>query len=259
MNVLERILARKREEVDELRRSVGGAALLAQAAAASPVRDFAGALLSGEAPRVIAEFKRASPSKGEIRPGAEPAAIARGYADAGAAALSVLTDRDFFCGSLEDLRAARAAVPIPVLRKDFTVDELQIIEARANGADAILLIVAALDDVQLRDLLAVAKAQGLAALVEVHSGDELERARACGAELVGVNNRDLRTFRTDVEVTRTLMARAERLAIISESGLDSPAVLRELMDCGVRGFLIGEALMRAPDPGRALRILRGHS
>jgi indole-3-glycerol phosphate synthase len=258
MNVLDRILARKREEVAELRRSVGHSALLAQAATASPVRDFTAALLGGEPPRVISEFKRASPSKGEIRPGAEPAQIAKAYADAGAAALSVLTDRDFFRGSLEDLRAARAAVAIPVLRKDFTVDELQIIEARAHGADAILLIVAALDDVQLRDLLAVAKAQGLTALVEVHTRGELERARTCGAELVGINNRDLRTFHTDIEVTRSMMADAAGLAIISESGLDSAAALRELMDCGVRGFLVGEALMRAPDPGQALRILRGH-
>jgi indole-3-glycerol phosphate synthase len=258
-SALDPILARKREEVARLRRETGAARLTGQAAAAPPPRDFARALRESPAPRVIAEFKRASPSRGVIRAGADPAAIAGAYAAAGAAALSVLTDRPFFQGSLDDLRAARGAVELPVLRKDFTLDELQVLEARAAGADAVLLIVAALEDSALRDLLAVAKAQQLAALVEVHTLGELERARECGAEWIGVNNRDLRTLRTDVSVTRSLLEHARDLPVVSESGIDDPAVLRELMQRGAHAFLIGEALMRAPDPGAELRRLRSAS
>jgi indole-3-glycerol phosphate synthase len=206
---------------------------------------------------VIAEFKRASPSKGEIRPGAEHARIARAYADAGAAALSVLTDQAFFGGSLEDLRAARAAVELPVLRKDFTIDPLQVLEARAAGADAVLLIVAALEDAQLRDLQGLAREIGLDVLVEVHDRAELERAQRMGASLIGVNNRDLRTFQTDVKVTRELCAAAQDCTLVSESGLDRFEVLRDLESLGVDAFLVGEALMRDPDPGAALRRLRG--
>jgi len=257
VTVLERILARKREEVAALRASPGRAELAAQAARADAPRGFARALASGPAPRVVAEFKRASPSRGEIRPGADPAAIARAYAAAGAAALSVLTDRDFFRGSLDDLRAARAACALPVLRKDFTIDPLQLLEARAAGADAALLIVAALGDAELRELLACARELGLDALVEVHDERELERALAHGAALIGINNRDLRDFKTDVGVTRALLPRAAGRTVVSESGLDSPEVLRALAAEGASAFLIGEALMRAPDPGAALRQLRG--
>jgi len=257
MTVLDRILERKRAEVVALRAKPGRAELEARAAQAEPPRGFGRAVRTGAAPRVVAEFKRASPSRGEIRPGAEPGAIARAYAAAGAAALSVLTDRDFFRGELADLRAARAACALPVLRKDFTIDPLQLVEARAAGADAALLIVAALDDRLLGELLACARELGLDALVEVHDERELERALAAGADLLGVNNRDLRDFKTDVGVTRALLPLAAGCTVVSESGLDSPEVLRALARDGAAAFLIGEALMREPDPGAALRRLRG--
>ena len=257
MTVLDRILERKREEVAALRAGPGRAELAARAARAETPRGFARALVAGPSPRVVAEFKRASPSRGEIRPGADPAAIARDYAASGAAALSVLTDREFFRGELADLRAARAACALPVLRKDFTIDPLQLFEARAEGADAALLIVAALADAQLRELLACARELGLDALVEVHDEPELERALAHGAALVGINTRDLRDFKTDVGVTRALLPRAAGRVVVSESGLDSPEVVRALAAEGASAFLVGEALMRAPDPGAALRRLRG--
>ena len=259
MTILDRILARKAEEVAELRRTAGEAALRAAAAEAPPARGFARALRRSATPRVIAEFKRASPSKGEIRPAAEPERIARAYAEAGAAALSVLTDAEFFGGSLDDLRAARAACELPVLRKDFTLDAIQIAEARAAGADAVLLIASVLSDGPLADLLEEARNLGLDALVEVHDARELERALALGAELIGVNNRDLRTFRTDVAVTERLCARASGCTLVSESGFDAPETLAALGALGVDAFLIGEALMSAPDPGVQLRRLRGET
>jgi len=259
MSVLQRILAAKRDEVAALRRAPGEAVLAARAASADPPRGFARALRSAPPPRVIAEFKRASPSRGEIRPGADPAEIARAYEAAGAAALSVLTDRGFFGGSLDDLCRARAACRIPVLRKDFTIDPLQLLEARGAGADAALLIVAALEDARLRELLACARELGLDARVVVHDAAELERALACGCELVGINNRDLRDFKTDVGVTRALLPRAAGRVVVSESGLDSPEVVRALQAEGASAFLVGEALMREPDPGAALRRLRGVS
>jgi indole-3-glycerol phosphate synthase len=205
---------------------------------------------------VIAEVKRASPSKGAIRANLDPAALAASYAAAGAAALSVLTDGPFFQGSLADLEAARTAVRLPVLRKDFVIDPLQVLEARAAGADAVLLIVAALEEARLRELLAVAREQGMEALVEVHSRAELERALGAGAGIVGINNRDLRTFRTDIEVTRQLLAYTGGRTIVSESGIDEAATVRSLEAAGVHAFLVGEALLRAPDPGEALRKLR---
>jgi indole-3-glycerol phosphate synthase len=257
MSVLDRILAVKRSEVAALRRAPGEAELSARAARADAPRGFARALRTGGSPRVIAEFKRASPSRGEIRPGADPAEIARAYEAAGAVALSVLTDRDFFRGDLDDLRRARAACRLPVLRKDFTIDSLQLLEARAAGADAALLIVAALEDAQLRELLACARELALDALVEVHDEPELERALACGGELIGINNRDLRDFKTDVGVTRALLPRAAGRTVVSESGLDAAETLRALAAEGASAFLIGEALMRDADPGAALRRLRG--
>jgi indole-3-glycerol phosphate synthase len=256
MTILAQILARKREEVAALRCDPGAAALRKAAEQAAPARGFVRALRQAPRPRVIAEFKRRSPSKGAIRAQADPAAIARAYAGAGACALSVLTDRDYFGGSLDDLRAARAACALPVLRKDFAIDPLQLLEARAAGADAVLLIAAALGDAELRDLMREAAALGLDALVEVHDLRELERAQAAGATLVGINNRDLRTFHTDVEVTRKLCGHARGCTLVSESGLEDAATLRELDALGVHAFLIGEALMRAPDPGDALRALR---
>lgn len=253
MTILDEILEHKRDEVAKLARE-GRAALLADA---PPLRDFAGALGSGETPRVIAEFKRRSPSKGTIREGAVPDSIARSYAAAGAVALSVLTDSRFFSGSLDDLRAARGACELPVLRKDFVVDPLQIVEARGAGADAVLLIVAALDDARLTELSGCARDLGLAALVEVHSEAEIERAHAAGAELLGINNRDLHGFETDVAVTRRLLPYAAGATVVSESGIADAELVRALHEEGVDAFLVGEALMREPDPGAALRALRG--
>lgn len=256
--MLDEILARKHAEVAGIRANPGEAALAREAAAAAPARDFLAALRGpGAEPRVIAEFKRASPSRGAIRADAAPDEIARAYAGAGAVALSVLTDRDFFDGCLEDLRKARAACALPVLRKDFTLEPIQLLEARAAGADAALLIVAALEDARLRELLGCARELGLAALVEVHTAQELDRALEAGAELVGINNRDLKSFVTDVAVTRELAPRAAGCCVVSESGLSEAAVLRELGEAGADAFLVGEALMRAPDPGSALRDLRG--
>ena len=257
MNIFEEILARKVEEASALRRDVGESALSEQASSAAPTRGFAAALRSGARPRVIAEFKRASPSRGAIRPHADPAEIAAAYEVAGASALSVLTDTDFFQGSLADLRAARAACTLPVLRKDFTVDPIQVLEARAAGADAVLLIVAALDEARLRELAAAALESGLDVLVEVHSRPELERALALDEGVLGINNRDLNTFHTDVAVTRSLLPHTAGRSVVSESGLDSAATLRSLQDEGVEAFLIGEALMRAPEPGEELARLRG--
>jgi indole-3-glycerol phosphate synthase len=255
VSVLDKILERKREEVRELRPA--RAELSERAGRADAPRGFARALRSGRGPRVVAEFKRASPSRGEIRRDADPAQIARAYEAAGAVALSVLTDREFFRGSLDDLRRAREACRLPVLRKDFTIDPLQLLEARAAGADAALLIVAALDDGRLRELYACGRELGLDLLVEVHDEPELERALALGRPLLGINNRDLRDFKTDVAVTRALLPRAAGHTVVSESGLDSPEVLRALAAEGASAFLVGEALMRAPDPGAALRALRG--
>lgn len=257
MTVLDEILAHKAEEVAELRRRVGERELLERAAEAPPARGFGVALCSAERPRIIAEFKRSSPSRGAIRPDADPAAVAADYAAAGAAALSVLTDGAFFGGSLDDLRAARAACGLPVLRKDFTLDPLQVLEARGAGADAVLLIVAALDDARLGDLLALSRETGLDALVEVHTHAELERALALGAGIVGINNRDLHSFRTDVEVTRALAPLAAGRTVVSESGLDDAATLHALEPLGVDAFLVGEALMRQSNPGAALAELRG--
>lgn len=258
MSVLDKILVRKGEEVAALAASPGEAALAREASGAPPLRDFLAALRPpGPEPRVIAEFKRASPSRGVIRAGAAPDEIARVYAGAGAAALSVLTDRDFFDGSLEDLRKARAACSLPVLRKDFILDPIQLLETRAAGADAVLLIVAALEDARLRELLDGARELGLAALVEIHTEQELERALGAGSELVGINNRDLHSFVTDVAVTRELAPRASGCCVVSESGLRESAVLRALGEVGADAFLVGEALMQAPDPGSALRALRG--
>jgi indole-3-glycerol phosphate synthase len=208
---------------------------------------------------VIAEFKRASPSKGNIQLQADPAAIARTYEQNGAAAISVLTEEDFFRGSLADLQAVKAAVQVPVLRKDFIIDEYQVLETAANGADALLLIVAALDDEQLASLRLLAEDElQMDALVEVHTADEMQRAVSCGAKLIGVNNRNLRTFAVSLDVSAECLAAAPPDSIvISESGLRKHAELRRLHDAGFHAFLIGEALMRAEDPGKALSDLIG--
>lgn len=256
-DVLREIIEHKRAELErDCATSLGE--LLAAAAQAPPARDFAAAL-RGPDVRVIAEIKRASPSEGAIRSGAfDPAEIARTYEANGAAALSVLTDERFFGGHLDHLRAARGAVGLPVLRKDFVVDERQVIEARAAGADAVLLIVAALPPVRLRALQALARDLGMAALVEAHDAAEVETALGADATVIGVNNRDLRTFVTDLANTERLapMIPAERV-LVAESGVHERADVERLAAAGADAVLVGTALMQAEDPGAALRELVG--
>jgi len=261
-SILARILDSKRAELAAGLAAEPLASMRARAEAVTreaPARPFASALRRGPddtAVRVIAEIKRASPSLGPIRPGADVVAIAKSYAAAGARALSVLTDGPFFGGNLGDLTAARAAVAIPVLRKDFLIDEWELWRARAAGADAVLLIVAALDDARLGDLLACARAAGLGVLVEAHDARELERALAAGADVVGVNHRDLATFVVDTSLTERLRPLVPaRCVYVAESGIRTPADVALMGAHGADAVLVGEALMRAPDPGAALAEL----
>ncbi|XQE67610.1 indole-3-glycerol phosphate synthase TrpC [Pseudomonas sp. P3C3] len=258
--VLEKILARKAEEVAERRARVSFAEVEAAARAADPVRGFARALQERVARKqaaVIAEVKKASPSKGVLREDFVPAEIARSYEAGGAACLSVLTDIDFFQGADAYLQQARAACSLPVIRKDFMIDPYQIVEARALGADCVLLIVSALDDVRMAELAATAKDVGLDVLVEVHDGAELERAlNTLDTPLVGINNRNLHTFEVSLETTLDLLPRipSDRL-VITESGILTRADV-ELMEINrVYSFLVGEAFMRAEDPGEELKRL----
>ena len=217
---------------------------------------FAAALATAGRCNVIAECKRRSPSKGVLRADYDPVATAASYAANGAAAISVLTEPTFFDGALEHLAAVRRAVDVPLLRKDFVVSDYQLLEARAAGADAVLLIVAALPNTELARLHACARALGLDVLVEVHDGEELDRALEIGARIVGVNNRNLRTLTVDVRASDALVARMPHDVIaVSESGLRSAADLRRLAACGYKAFLFGERFMTAPDPGAALREL----
>jgi indole-3-glycerol phosphate synthase len=255
-DILRRILATKRDEIAAARRAVSLAELESRARDAAPARDFVGALrarLDAGRPAVIAEIKRASPSKGLLRTDFDPAAIAHAYARAGAACLSVLTDRQYFQGAAAHLAAARGACALPALRKDFVIDPYQVFESRALGADCILLIAAALPTQAMCELEALAHGQGMAVLVEVHDGDELARALELKTPLLGVNNRDLRSFETRLETTLDLLPRipAGRI-VVTESGIGSPADVRRMRQQGVGAFLVGEAFMRAPDPGRAL-------
>ena len=254
-NLLEQILAGTREEVRERRERVPIESLAP--AADRRAHAFADAL---RAPglSIIAEHKRRSPSAGEIRPGSSVAEIAAAYERGGAAAMSVLTEQRHFGGTLEDLRAARRASALPLLRKDFIVDEYQLAEARAWGADCILLIVAALQPVQMRDLEQTARALGLAVLVEVHDAAELELALQLRTALIGINNRDLKTFEVSLDTTLDLLPRigAERL-VVAESGILQKADVARLRAAGVNAFLVGEAFMRAPDPGAELARLFG--
>lgn len=260
-DILQRILATKREEVAAAQRAVSMAAMASRARSATPTRDFVGAIrarLDAGQPAVIAEIKRASPSAGLLRADFDPAAIARAYERAGAACLSVLTDAAYFQGAPAHLAAARAACALPALRKDFVVDPYQVFESRALGADCILLICAALESAAMTDLEALAHGLGMAVLVEVHDDAELERALALNTPLLGINNRDLRTFDTRLETTLDMLARVpEGRIVISESGISTPADVRRLRARGVSAFLVGEACMRAPDPGRALKELLG--
>ena len=257
--ILDTILARKRDEVAARRQQVSQFELKARAASAPPVRGFADAIagkIAAGLPAVIAEVKKASPSKGVIRAEFDPAAIARSYQVGGAACLSVLTDVDFFQGSDAFLQQARAACTLPVLRKDFIVDAYQVYEARVLGADCVLLIAAALDDVQLSEYAFIADALGMAVLVEVHDLDELERALPVPARLLGINNRNLKTFEVALQTTLDLQhaVPADRV-LVTESGILAPADVARMRNADVHAFLVGEAFMRQPDPGAALREL----
>ncbi len=260
-NVLDTILARKADEVVERRRTRPLAQLRETAGMQPPARGFADAIRrkhASGAPAVIAEIKKASPSRGTIRADYDPAAIARSYEAAGAACLSVLTDIEYFQGCDAHLQQARTACALPVLRKDFIVDEYQVVEARALGADCILLIVAALDDMRLADLSVSAMELGLDVLVEVHDLDELERALQVPAPLLGINNRNLRTFEVSLETTLALReAVPHDRILVTESGIAGPADVARMRAAGVDTFLVGEAFMREADPGGALRRLFG--
>ncbi len=260
-DILQRILARKKVEIAERKHRVPLSQLRQQAAAASPARGFVKALetrISAGSAAVIAEIKKASPSRGVIRGDFRPVEIARSYAAHGAACLSVLTDQDFFQGSDEYLQQARAACSLPVLRKDFTIDPYQVVEARALGADCILLIVAALGDARLRELNETARETKVDVLIEVHDAAELERALALAPPLIGINNRNLRTFETTLQITLNLLPMIPPgTMIVAESGILTPADVAMMRQHGVHGFLVGEAFMKAPDPGLELQRLFG--
>jgi len=257
-SILDEIFAAKRAEVRAQRVAVPPAAIAAAAARAPTPRDFSAALRAHR-PAIIAEVKRASPSKGDILPGLDPAAVARDYLAAGAAAISVLTDR-YFKGSLDDLRAVRATVDLPLLRKDFIFDPYQLYEARAAGADCVLLIAAMLQEGELRSLASLARELGMAALIEVHDAPELTLAKKVDAELIGINNRDLHSFKTDIATTEMLLASYRGDAfIVSESGIETAADINRLHAAGARGFLIGESLLRGGAPRDALATLIGTS
>jgi|TARA_R100000005_G_scaffold91970_2_gene64904 indole-3-glycerol phosphate synthase len=257
--ILRQILARKYEEVAAGRRRESLADLESRISEQSALRGFVEALrqrVGAAQPAVIAEVKKASPSQGVIRADFDPAAIARSYQSGNATCLSVLTDVDFFQGSDAYLQQARAACALPVLRKDFTVDTWQVVEARAIGADAVLLIAAALEDAQMRELASSATEYGLDVLVEVHDRAELDRALDLGLPLLGINNRDLHTFKTALDTTLNLLPHipGDRV-VVTESGIHSPEDVAVMRDAGVFSFLVGEAFMRAEEPGEKLREL----
>jgi indole-3-glycerol phosphate synthase len=257
MSALEKIIAYKREEVAARKRERSLAALEREAEDAPSVRRFRAALEAAK-PALIAEIKKASPSKGLIRPDFDPPAVARAYADGGAACLSVLTDAPSFQGHENYLIEARRACALPVLRKDFMIDSWQIAESRVIGADAILIIMAAIDDALARDLATAAAAFGMDALVEVHDEREMERALALDAKLIGINNRSLATFHVDLEVTERLSLRAPRdVLLVSESGIVTHTDITRLQRTGARAFLVGESLMRQEDVAAATRSLLG--
>lgn len=257
---LETILAHKRTEIEEASRTVLESTLRIEAEKRNAKRSLL-EKLSAPGPfgiNVIAEIKRSSPSKGKIREDVDPPLQAGLYETGGAAAISVLTDGEFFGGSTRDLENVRAKVGIPVLRKDFIISSYQVYEAAAIGADALLLIVRALDPVLLKDLLVLCGELGMTALVEIHGEEELETATTAGAKLIGINNRDLRTFKTDIRTSIDLARRIQPgQAIVSESGIHGRAQIEELVDAGVFNFLIGESLMRSDDPVKLLRELHG--
>jgi indole-3-glycerol phosphate synthase len=252
-DILKKILATKKIEIAASKAAVSLSQLQAQAEAQSDPRDFVGSIhkkVMANKPAVIAEIKKASPSKGIIRADFNPAEIARSYEKGGAACLSVLTDVEYFQGSAEYLKQARAACKLPVLRKDFIIDEYQVFEARAMGADCILLIVAALELKQMQALELLANELGMAVLVEVHDADELALAVQLDTPLIGINNRNLRTFEVTLQTTLDLLKLIpDDRFVVTESGIFTPEDVKLMMDNDVQGFLVGEALMRQPDPG----------
>jgi indole-3-glycerol phosphate synthase len=255
LTVLEQIVARKRAELLADRALIKEEDLLGRR---TPRRRGFRLALERKNPAVIAEIKRASPSEGAIRAGADPIEVARKYEEAGAACLSVLTDKQFFGGSLDDLVSARVSVGLPVLRKDFTLDRYHLLQASAHGSDAVLLIVAALTDAELRDLMTHAKALNLDVLVEVHDEAELDRALALEADLIGVNNRNLKTLEVSLETSLRLASRIPPgVLAVSESGIRTRDDIARLSDAGYRAFLIGTTLMKQSDPGKALAELLG--
>lgn len=258
-DILKKIVSRKQEEIAERRQRLDLEALRGRVNEAPAVRGFVEAIkvkLTAGLPAVIAEVKKASPSKGVIRETFIPAEIAKSYERGGAACLSVLTDIDFFQGSDEYLQQARAACSLPVLRKDFIIDPYQVYEARAIGADCILLIAACLSDEQMRELSALALALGMDVLVEVHDGDELERTLPLNLPLVGINNRNLRTFETSLDTTLNLLGRIpEGRIVVTESGIHTPGDVALMRKNSVNSFLVGEAFMRAEEPGEKLAEL----
>ena len=259
-DILARILDCKRQEVARARQAMSLETLRRQVESLAPARDFWHALQTHDAggTRIIAEIKKASPSAGIIRPDFDPLAIAATYARHGAAAISVLTDKPFFQGDLGTLNAVRQQVQLPLLRKDFIIDAYQLYEARSYGADAVLLIAAALEVPVLIDLAALSRELGLEPFVEVHTAAELEKALSCRCRLIGINNRNLHTFKTDVETTLELLSEVPSgHRVVSESGIRDRATVRRLEDRGVAAFLVGESLMREPDIGAKLDQLRG--
>jgi indole-3-glycerol phosphate synthase len=260
-DILQNILKRKREEVTARSAATPLDELKARIADMPVPRGFADALrakIAVNAPAVIAEIKRASPSQGLIRDNFWPSEIAISYEKSGAACLSVLTDADFFQGSDEHLRQAREACLLPALRKDFTIDAYQLYESRSLGADCVLLIVAALDDAQLRDYSELARELGMDVLVEAHDAAEVDRALKTSASLIGINNRDLRTFKTSLDTTLTLREKipSDRI-LVTESGIRTRDDVKRMRDAGVYAFLVGETFMRADDPGAELETLFG--
>ena len=260
MSFLDDIITRKVIEVEQSRKRIPMEDLIRACASLPPVVSLKDALANGAAPRIIAEIKRASPSRGPIRPDIDAATIAREYMDHGAAAISVLTDGPGFGGSLDDLRDAHRVVvaarnaAIPILRKDFLIDPYQVWEARETGADAVLLIVAALGSKKLKLMLDEASRAGMVALVEVHKEDEMRIAADAGAQIIGINNRDLKTFKVDTQMAVKLAPLAPKDAImVVESGIKSPEDIQRYLEHGFRAFLIGEALMMAPDIGARLK------
>jgi indole-3-glycerol phosphate synthase len=257
--MLDAILENKRQEVARARTMVSAGQLERRLRGAGPVRSLTGAVAGqgGSGHRIIAEIKRASPSRGVLRADLDPVAWALKYRRGGAAALSVLTDERFFHGSLSHLADIRSHVTdLPLLRKDFIIDPYQVLEARVHGADALLLIVRALDHARLRDLMEAVRHQKMEALVEVYDEEDLDRALAEGASLIGINNRDLTTFAVDTAVTERLMPRVpDGVVVVSASGIHSPGQIASLAARGVKGFLVGEALVTAPDPEQRLREL----